>query len=79
MDVRFYPDPILRIKTKPIKDINSEIKKVISEMSETMRQEDGAGLAGPQVGISQQIFLADDGNGLRVFIACFALNVESTL
>ncbi|HHD92482.1 MAG TPA: peptide deformylase [Candidatus Portnoybacteria bacterium] len=68
MEIKFYPDPILRVKTKPIKNINPEIKKIISKMSEIMQQKDGAGLAGPQVGITQQIFLADDGSGLKIFI-----------
>ena len=68
MKIVFYPNPILRKKTKPILEFNSKLEKIISEMTEIMQQNDGAGLAGPQVGISQQIFLADDGNGLRVFI-----------
>lgn len=47
------PDPILRKKSKDInlKEINSrDFAKLVSAMSKTMLETDGAGLAAPQIG-----------------------------
>lgn len=68
MEIRLYPDPILRKKAEPILNFDSELENTIRKMDEIMLQSDGAGLAGPQVGLSQQIFLANAGQGLKVFI-----------
>ena len=53
------PDPILDKVAEPVEEVNAEIRKIIDNMIETMRHEQGAGLAAPQVGISKRIFLMD--------------------
>jgi peptide deformylase len=53
------PDPILERVADPVDEVNAEIQKTIDNMIETMRHEQGAGLAAPQVGISKRIFLMD--------------------
>ncbi|WP_461833004.1 peptide deformylase, partial [Desulfothermus sp.] len=54
-----YPDPILREKTDIIQDINDEIKKLAEDMLETMYENKGIGLAGPQIGILKKIVTVD--------------------
>ncbi|MDD5020767.1 MAG: peptide deformylase [Endomicrobiaceae bacterium] len=54
-----YGDSILRNKTKPIVKITKEIKILADDMLETMYKSCGAGLAGPQVGISLKICVID--------------------
>lgn len=55
--------PILLQKTTPVKDITSQkIKKIISDMSETMLDANGIGLAAPQVHINKQIIVFRDPN-----------------
>lgn len=50
--------PILLKKCKPVKNITSaEIKKIIYDMSETMIDAKGIGLAAPQVHINLQIII----------------------
>jgi len=50
--------PILLKKTNNIKDLGSEkIKRIVYDMSETMMDADGIGLAAPQVHINQRIFI----------------------
>jgi peptide deformylase len=45
------PNPILRQKSQPIKDITAkELQALIPEMAETMIKKDGVGLAAPQIG-----------------------------
>ncbi len=54
-----YNDPILRQETEDIEELTDEIKTFISDMFETMYNSDGVGLAAPQVGSSQSIFVMD--------------------
>ena len=50
--------PILLQKCKPVKNITGEItKKIIIDMSETMLDAKGIGLAAPQVHINKQIII----------------------
>ena len=44
-----YGQPILRKKAEPVKEINNEIKQLVEDMFETMRDSNGIGLAAPQV------------------------------
>lgn len=59
LELRIYPDPVLRQKAKPIPEVNEEVRKVAAAMVEVMRKADGIGLAGPQVGLPWRIFVAD--------------------
>lgn len=69
MTVRIMGDLVLREKAAPIEDINDNIRALAQEMLVVMKETDGIGLAGPQIGISRRIFVvrADDGID-RVFI-----------
>ena len=65
------PDERLRKKSKPVKKLDKKIKKIISDMHQTLsaqKDPEGIGLAAPQVGINQQIFIADIGDGPLAFI-----------
>ncbi|MFC1767877.1 peptide deformylase [Candidatus Margulisiibacteriota bacterium] len=61
-------NPLLRKTSKPVRAITSEIRKLISDMEETMRVAPGIGLAAPQVGSLHRVILADIGEGLHVLI-----------
>lgn len=54
-----YPDKRLRLSAKPVENINSNIKKIISNMLETMYEKEGIGLAAPQINIQKQIIVID--------------------
>ena len=50
--------PILLQKTKPVKNITgNEVKKIIHDMTETMLDAKGIGLAAPQIHINKQIII----------------------
>jgi len=53
--VRVLPDPVLRRKAKRVSTINSSIKKLIADMTETMHAAPGVGLAAPQIGVSLRV------------------------
>lgn len=54
-----YPDERLRQISKPIEDINDEIRELASSMLETMYANEGIGLAAPQVGKFVRLVVID--------------------
>jgi len=71
MEVAIYPNPVLKVKAKPIEEINNEICQIAEEMLETMYDACGIGLAAPQVGLSIRLIVLDvtgEKTGERVFI-----------
>ncbi len=54
-----FPDERLRTKAQPVTEVNDEIRKIISDMFETMYAENGVGLAATQVDIHQRIVVID--------------------
>lgn len=55
--IRLYGDPVLRRKARPVEDF-SGIKRLAEDMLETMFEAKGVGLAAPQIGLSQRLFVA---------------------
>lgn len=64
--VRLEGDPILRKKSREVTKIDDRILELINDMEETLYEEDGLGLAAPQVGVLRKVVLIDmrDDNGL---------------
>lgn len=58
LKIRTYPDPVLKKKAALVTDFGPAMQKLFTDMIETMHASDGVGLAAPQIGISQQIFIA---------------------
>ena len=67
-EIRIYPDPILRKKALPVKNIDGQVKEIADRMAEAMYANKGMGLAAPQIGISHQIIVVDLGEGLNILI-----------
>ena len=57
LPIRIAPDPVLRQKSKRVKAADISIKKLISDMIETMHSASGVGLAGPQVGVPLRVIV----------------------
>lgn len=66
--IRVYGDPILREKTQLVGEVTPQTKKLIKDMTETMYENEGLGLAANQIGIGKQIMTVDVGQGLLVLI-----------
>jgi peptide deformylase len=56
-----YPDPVLTTRAKPVKDFGPRLAQFVEEMFLTMYQSKGVGLAAPQVGVSQRIYVLNCG------------------
>ena len=65
-NIRYYQEKetILRKKTKIVKAVDEKILELLEDMAETMYQEDGVGLAAPQIGILKRLVVIDVGEGL---------------
>lgn len=67
-EVRIAGDEILTKKSKEVKEIIPRVRELIEDMYETMYEENGVGLAAPQVGILKRIVVIDVGEGGKTFI-----------
>lgn len=57
--LRVYGDPILRKKSKEIKNIDGSIKDLATDMIQSLKFHGGIGLAANQVGQEKRIFVVD--------------------
>lgn len=55
--VVLFPDPMLRRKAKPVHAVDAAIRALVEDMYRVMDDEEGAGVAAPQVGESLRIFV----------------------
>jgi peptide deformylase len=64
--VRIYGDPMLRKQTNPVSEFDDELQKFVDHMVETMFDNNGIGLAAPQVGMLKKIIVVDPSFGEKV-------------
>lgn len=62
LDVKIYPDDVLREKCEGVQQVDKEIKQLLDKMLHTMRYHNGIGLAGPQVGVTKRIIVVEVGS-----------------
>ena len=71
--IRIMGDPILEKKSRMVEEMTPKIAELIEDMFDTMHEQNGVGLAAPQVGVLKRIFVVnlkdymEDGEE-RVFI-----------
>ena len=63
MEVVKWPNPILDNPGEPVTDFGDNLKKLVSDMFETMYSAPGVGLAAVQVGVSKRLFVMDCSGG----------------
>lgn len=71
LEVLSFPDERLRTVAKPVENVDAEIKQLVADMFETMKDENGIGLAATQVNRHVQVVVMDvteEQNEPRVFI-----------
>ena len=59
LEILKYPDKRLRTVAKAVENVNSEIKKQVKDMFETMYDAPGIGLAATQVNFHQRLIVVD--------------------
>ena len=63
LPLRYYGDPVLRKKAKPLVAVTPELCKFAEKMIDTMYASRGVGLAAPQVGKSVRLIVLDTAPG----------------
>ena len=53
------PDPVLKRKAHTVTKFDKELKTLLDDMVETMREAPGVGLAAPQIGLSDRIIVVE--------------------
>jgi len=59
MQLKYYPAEVLKLKAKKVSIFDSSTRKLAQDMLDTMYENDGVGLAAPQVGVSKRIMVID--------------------
>lgn len=59
LPIRVYGDVMLRVKALPVQNFDDKLRKFLRDLTYTMYQRDGVGLAANQVGSNQRIFVID--------------------
>lgn len=54
--IRLFGDPVLRTAAAPVVAFDKELRKLVKDLTETMMDAPGAGLAAPQIGVSLRVF-----------------------
>lgn len=57
--IRIYPDPVLRVQCRAVTELDESVRKLVSDMIETMHAAPGIGLAAPQVGVDLRVAVVD--------------------
>ena len=70
------PDPILRKKCEPLEKVDSDTKKLMDDMLETMYAAPGIGLAAVQVGILKRLVVIDISKGEEKKKPIFLINPQ---
>ena len=55
-DIRIFGDPVLRTSAVEVVDFDKELRQLVTDLTETMLNAPGAGLAAPQIGVGLRVF-----------------------
>lgn len=54
--IRLFGDPVLRTPAEPVKDFDRELRRLVKDLTDTMVDAPGVGLAAPQLGVGLRVF-----------------------
>lgn len=66
--IRTIGDPILRSVAEPVRSFDEDLRALVADLFETMRDVEGVGLAAPQIGVGLQIFVYEVEGASGVFV-----------
>jgi peptide deformylase len=76
IEIKRYPEKILKERTSDIVEINSEIQHLIDDMVETMYAARGVGLAANQIGVPKRLCVIDVSTNEGQFPLIVLINPE---
>jgi peptide deformylase len=54
--IRLFGDPVLRTRAEPVTSYDKELRNLVRDLTETMLDAPGSGLAAPQIGVGLRVF-----------------------
>ena len=54
--VRLFGDPVLRTPADEVTSFDAELRRLVRDLAETLQDQQGSGLAAPQIGVSRRVF-----------------------
>ena len=54
--IRVFGDPVLRREAAPVVDFDLELRTLVTDLTDTMIDADGGGIAAPQIGVGLRVF-----------------------
>ena len=63
LDIVKYGEPVLERPGDAVTEFDAKLKRLVSDMFETMYSARGVGLAAPQIGVSKRLFVMDCSGG----------------
>ncbi len=54
--IRLFGDPVLRRRAIDVVDFDNELRQLVTDLTDTMLEAPGAGLAAPQIGVGLRVF-----------------------
>jgi peptide deformylase len=67
-DIRIVGDPVLRQRAREVDEIDGALAQLADDMTVTMYEAPGMGLAAPQVGVQKRLFVYDIGEGPQAMV-----------
>lgn len=74
--IRITGDPVLHSPAAPVTDFDDALRALVADMIDTMHAAPGVGLAGPQVGVAQRLFVWEWSDDDGVTHSGVAINPE---
>jgi peptide deformylase len=57
--IRLLGDPVLRTPAEPVTDFDKQLRTLVADLTDTLRHQQGSGLAAPQLGVGLRVFVFD--------------------
>jgi peptide deformylase len=54
--IRLFGDPVLRTPAEPVRDFDKQVRQLVKDLTDTMIDAPGVGLAAPQLGVGLRVF-----------------------
>lgn len=54
--IRLFGDPVLRTPAEPVTTFDAELRRLVKDLTDTMMEAPGVGLAAPQIGVGLRVF-----------------------
>src|SRR5262252_2495879 len=54
--IRLFGDPVLRTPAEPVTDFDKQLRNLVKDLTQTLKDAQGAGLAAPQIGVGLRVF-----------------------